>query len=48
MRGFINTLRLLFSTRTRHYEIAAPLADGGYIVYDGQIPTNYTYEEDLR
>ena len=46
MRRARHTLRLLFSTRTRHYEILAPLRGGGYIVYDGQIPTNYTYEED--
>ena len=46
MRKFIHTLRLLFSTRTRHYEIVAPRTDGGYIVYDGKMPSNYNHKED--
>jgi hypothetical protein len=48
MRGFIYNLRLLFSTRTRHYEIVAPRTDGGYIIYDGQMPPDYAYMEDLQ
>lgn len=45
MKNLMYNLRLLFSARTRHFEITAPLREGGYIVYCGQRPANY-YEGD--
>jgi len=46
MRRALHTLRLLFSGRTRHYEILAPLRGGGYIIYAGSAPANHNCEED--
>jgi len=46
MKKIWNTLKIMFSSGTKHYEISGYLESGSAIVYENHIPAYYKEEEE--